>query len=217
MNKKAFTLIELLIVVAIIAILAAIAVPNFLEAQTRSKVSRAKADMRSLATAMESYYVDANTYPPNDAGGASSQFRLNKVFHVTTPIAYMTSFPKDVFLPGSNVSGTAALDGYQYFNYQYRYDVAPAPWRSWGSLVSGASGTFDITGAVLKTWGPNAGKPNPPYNTDGDEGFEWAAYGLEANLGIPGVDRIYDPTNGTISYGDIGRFMGEVALPQQIN
>jgi type II secretion system protein G len=60
---SAFTLIELLIVVAIIAILAAIAVPNFLEAQTRSKVSRAQADMRSLATAIESYRVDNNSYP----------------------------------------------------------------------------------------------------------------------------------------------------------
>src|SRR6187399_1379110 len=60
---RGFTLIELLIVVAIIAILAAIAVPNFLEAQTRSKVSRAKVDMRSLATAMETYLVDGNAYP----------------------------------------------------------------------------------------------------------------------------------------------------------
>ena len=57
----AFTLIELLIVVAIIAILAAIAVPNFLEAQTRSKVSRVKADMRSVATGVEAYRVDNST------------------------------------------------------------------------------------------------------------------------------------------------------------
>lgn len=60
---RGFTLIELLIVVAIIAILAAIAVPNFLEAQTRSKVSRAASDMRTLATALEAYFVDNNLYP----------------------------------------------------------------------------------------------------------------------------------------------------------
>ena len=61
--KSGFTLIELLIVVAIIAILAAIAVPNFLEAQTRAKVSRCKADMASVATAIESYCVDNAHYP----------------------------------------------------------------------------------------------------------------------------------------------------------
>lgn len=60
MKNQGFTLIELLIVVAIIAILAAIAIPNFLAAQTRSKVSRTKADMRTIAVALESYFVDNN-------------------------------------------------------------------------------------------------------------------------------------------------------------
>src|SRR6478609_11262839 len=70
-----FTLIELLIVVAIIAILAAIAVPNFLEAQTRAKISRAKADMRTTVTALESYVVDWNNYlycNVNGDGGSSA-------------------------------------------------------------------------------------------------------------------------------------------------
>ena len=61
--QRAFTLIELLIVIAIIAILALIAVPNFLEAQTRAKVARVQADMRSIATTLEAYYVDHNVYP----------------------------------------------------------------------------------------------------------------------------------------------------------
>ena len=63
--QSGFTLIELLIVVAIIAILALIAVPNFLEAQTRAKVSRGKADLRSLAVAVEAYRVDNTTGPFN--------------------------------------------------------------------------------------------------------------------------------------------------------
>ena len=66
-KQRGFTLIELLIVVAIIAILAAIAVPNFLEAQTRSKVARCKADMRTVATAIEAYTLDYNR-PLLDAG-----------------------------------------------------------------------------------------------------------------------------------------------------
>ena len=64
-SNKGFTLIELLIVVAIIAILAAIAIPNFLQAQVRAKVSRAKAEMRTAGTALESYFVDNNEYPVN--------------------------------------------------------------------------------------------------------------------------------------------------------
>ena len=62
-TNQAFTLMELLIVVALIAILAAIAVPNFLEVQARFKVSASKTDIRSLVTALESYYIDNDGYP----------------------------------------------------------------------------------------------------------------------------------------------------------
>src|SRR6186713_383387 len=94
-KPAAFTLIELLIVVAIIAILAAIAVPNFLEAQTRAKVSRARADLRTVATALESYAVDENKYPfcnqnayAFDNTGAPDQ----RIFErLSTPIAYLSS------------------------------------------------------------------------------------------------------------------------------
>jgi prepilin-type N-terminal cleavage/methylation domain-containing protein len=94
-NKKntGFTLIELLIVVAIIAILAAIAIPNFLAAQVRSKVSRVKSNMRTAATAIESYKVDTNEYPC--IGGSNVSSGLPNC--VSTPIAYVTRVPDDIF------------------------------------------------------------------------------------------------------------------------
>ena len=62
-RQKGFTLIELLIVVAIIGIIAAIAIPNLLNAINRGRQKRTMADLRSLATAIESYQVDFNFYP----------------------------------------------------------------------------------------------------------------------------------------------------------
>jgi general secretion pathway protein G len=56
-------LIELLIVVAIIGIIAAIAIPNLLNAIDRGKQKRTMADMRSVGTGVESYAVDNNVYP----------------------------------------------------------------------------------------------------------------------------------------------------------
>ena len=63
-NKKesGFTLIELMIVIAIIGILAAIAIPQFSAYRTRSYNSAAQADLRNAATAQEAYFVDENTY-----------------------------------------------------------------------------------------------------------------------------------------------------------
>lgn len=62
-SKKGFTLIELMIVVAIIGILAAIAIPNFLKFQCRSKQSEAKQNLGAIYTAMMSYYSNNDTYP----------------------------------------------------------------------------------------------------------------------------------------------------------
>ena len=63
--RRAFTLIELLIVVSIIAILSAIAIPNFAEATTRSKAARAHNDLRVLAISLEVFAADHNRYPEN--------------------------------------------------------------------------------------------------------------------------------------------------------
>jgi type IV pilus assembly protein PilA len=61
-GKKGFTLIELMIVVAIIGILAAIAIPNFLKFQAKSKQSEAKTNLAGIFTAQTAYFGEQNTY-----------------------------------------------------------------------------------------------------------------------------------------------------------
>jgi len=61
-NEKGFTLIELMIVIAIIGILAAIAIPQFSAYRTRSYNAAAQSDLRNFATAQEAYYADNDKY-----------------------------------------------------------------------------------------------------------------------------------------------------------
>ncbi len=61
-GKKGFTLIELMIVVAIIGILAAIAIPNFLRYQAKSKQAEAKTSLGAIGESAEAYHAENSTY-----------------------------------------------------------------------------------------------------------------------------------------------------------
>lgn len=68
MERKGFTLIELMIVIAIIIILAAIAIPNYLRMTERAKVSAIESDMKAIGTALEAYNTDWTHYPYSSSG-----------------------------------------------------------------------------------------------------------------------------------------------------
>lgn len=63
LRRKGFTLVELLIVIIIIAVLAAIAIPKFMNSSTRSKESALKADLKLYRNAVELFKNDTGAYP----------------------------------------------------------------------------------------------------------------------------------------------------------
>ncbi|WP_315119383.1 type II secretion system protein GspG [uncultured Clostridium sp.] len=71
--KKAFTLVELLVVIAIIAILAAIIAPNAFKAIEKSKVATAESDYRAIKTATLSYYSDMGLWPNKEEKGKDEE------------------------------------------------------------------------------------------------------------------------------------------------
>ena len=80
-------MIELLIVVAIIGIIAAIAIPNLLNAIDRGKQKRTMADLRSIGTAVESFAVDNNVYPVAATPAASKTIVETGAYMKTMPSA----------------------------------------------------------------------------------------------------------------------------------
>lgn len=65
-NTKGFTLIELIIIIAIIGVLAAIAIPQFSNYRSRAFDTAAIADLRNAMTAQEAYYVDWEKYTDSE-------------------------------------------------------------------------------------------------------------------------------------------------------
>lgn len=61
--KKAFTLVELMVVITVIAILMTIAIVSFTRIQKQARDTKRKADMRTIATALQAYYTEQQQYP----------------------------------------------------------------------------------------------------------------------------------------------------------
>ena len=213
MPPRAFTLIELLIVLAIITILAAIAVPNFLEAQTRARLARVKADMRAIATAIETYHTDHSHYPiPDNINGGPINFASPPTFFetkiptpLTTPIAYFTGLVNDVYInlrepqetyfpyhyaTRAYARRTLAVDGGEdeFDAFILSSFLRPIPAAQWYLLSHGPHGDHDA--------GPSTGAlPGMPGHITGDGYYA------------------YDATNGTVSNGDLTLFGPGVGFP----
>lgn len=109
--QKGFTLIELMIVVAIIAILAAVSIPAYSDYVRRSKITEATSMLSGLRVNMEQYYQDNRTYL--NAGGACGVAMPNatevKYFTLTCPAA--TATPTTYIL---TATGTGSMAGFVY-------------------------------------------------------------------------------------------------------
>ncbi len=68
LHQRGFTLIEVLVVVVILGILAAIIVPNIMDKPAAAKITKAKADVRAIESAMNMYKLDNHVYPSTDEG-----------------------------------------------------------------------------------------------------------------------------------------------------
>lgn len=210
---KGFTLIELLIVVAIIAILAAIAVPNFLEAQTRAKVSRVQADLRSMVTAIETYRIDHGkapadyNYPTYDKPKpmpGSDLSQVTGILHpgyrdvggrpkvgLSTPVSYISNpWIQDPFVgkSGGNI---------EFEQQVYSYNPIVKLWdRPDPTHYSNRPGYRDYYGEYrLGSIGPDRSW----YNVVGAEREESKPFSTYRHS-MP-----YDPSNGTLSVGNIWR------------
>jgi len=140
-SKKGFTLIELMIVVAIIGILAAIAIPNFLRFQAKSKQSEAKVNLGGIFTAQTAYFGENNLY---------GDFTQIAWAPIGTQIRY-------TYFDGTSTAGFAPA---------VAYAAPPAPWAPGRELVLGATPQFFTAGAtgnidtdtILDMWGINQEK-----------------------------------------------------------
>ena len=112
-KRKGFMILELIIVVAIIGILAAVAVPNLIGMTDEAKVARIQSDLTTVGTAVELYYVKNGTYPANiDALVNTADGKKGYLKSVPEPP------DKNVqYTIGTNGEVTATFNGVTYSSY----------------------------------------------------------------------------------------------------
>ncbi len=191
-KREGFTLIELMIVVAIIGILAAIAIPNFIKFQLRAKAGEGKVNLAAIRTSEESYFADAGTYTgwPAEPGVAPVQTKAAWF----GPAA--TATPCTVPVPAVGDPGYCFIGWQPEGDVFYQYAVAVA------NTAGGASpneffadAQSDIDGdTTLNTWG--IAVPDLAGTTTLMPGG-----GL---LGCINVVNLTDPTSATFSLGQVG-------------
>jgi type IV pilus assembly protein PilA len=135
-RKGGFTLIELMIVVAIIGILAAIAIPNFLRFQLKAKTSEGKTNLAAIRTAEESYYSEFGIYVSANASPAEPGENLKIAFDNVDGLN--NGFDRLGWTP----------EGYVFFNY----GVATS-----GSEYTATAGADIDKDANPQTWGYKKG------------------------------------------------------------
>ena len=131
--KKGFTLIELMIVIAIMGILIAVGLNTFKTSQMRARDSRRKNDLRQIASALEYYYHDKTTYPSSDASGnmyACGAAATAKCDWGSTPMSNTDPNPDTIYmvkLPDDPSSGR-----------NYRYVKSGSSYKLYASLEMGS-------------------------------------------------------------------------------
>jgi type II secretion system protein G len=110
--RAGFTLIELVVVVVILAILAAVAVPRFTARLATARDARRLADVKSIQKAIDQYYIDRGAYPAASAAVGGWDVSNDAAFITSlTQAGYLAEVPSD---PINNAT------------YNYRYFVYPA-------------------------------------------------------------------------------------------